>query len=79
MICIGMARAIVSAKKTSESVKMESLPYDVVIDSNGVWYGPAGTEPCSRDWELFTDVQLFFSIVCYISFDLNVISWRVRK
>lgn len=56
-----------------------SLPYDVLIDSRGVWYGPHGTEPYSRDWLLFDDVWHFFQIVTRPTFDLNVITWRVRS
>lgn len=61
---------------------MNSLPYDVVIDQTGIWYGPAGTIPKSRDWQCFGnagyDVISFFQIVTREDFDLNVTTWRVR-
>ena len=57
----------------------DPLPYDVLIDESGVWYGPSGTEPKSRDWYRFPgSVSDFFSIVCRPSFVLCVPVWRVR-
>lgn len=57
---------------------MEPLPYDVLVDPSGVWYGPAGTVPKSRDWQRFDDVQTFFNIVTRPEFVLTVDTWRVR-
>lgn len=57
---------------------MDSLPYDVLIDPFGVWYGPAGTDPRSRDWLCWPDVSTFFQIITRPDFVLNVTTWRVR-
>ena len=56
-----------------------SLPYDVVIDESGIYFGPAGTAPRSRDWVRFSgDAGDFFRVISRPDFDLNVTNWRVR-
>lgn len=60
-------------------LSMNPLPYDILIDPSGVWYGPAGTDPKSRDWQTWNGpLYEFFCIICRPEFILDVTSWRVR-
>lgn len=49
-----------------------TVPYHIIIDAFGVFYGPLGTAPFSRDWQKFNgDVAEFISICSLDTFAMS--------
>lgn len=62
----------------SQPTVNDVLPYDVLIDPSGFWYGPAGTLPKSRDWVRWQGtIDEIFAIMLREDFVLSVDTWLV--